>query len=193
MRMLPSFSTRMTLPVSATAMLTPVTPMSAARNFSRRALRARSVSSGILWPCRFSFSAKSVATSWRDLWMQGAMMCEGGSPASWMMNSPRSVSQTSAPAASRAGLSAISSVTMLLPLTMTRAFAAWAIPVMTARASAASAAQWTWVPAAVAVRSNSSSRSGRRESAFRRAARARAKCSSQPEKASREALRLLMK
>jgi hypothetical protein len=36
------------------------------------------------------------------LWMAGVMIWEGRSPASWTMNSPRSVSTTRIPAASRA-------------------------------------------------------------------------------------------
>ena len=39
-------------------------------------------------------ASKSSATWARVLWMAGAMMCDGGSSASWMMYSPRSVSIT---------------------------------------------------------------------------------------------------
>ena len=121
MRMLPSLETVVMWPVSAQAMLTPEVPMSAARNFSRSALRAAWVSSGGSVVRRMpSFRTKRSAISWRVLWMAGAMMCEGFSPASWMMYSPRSVSTTSIPAASSAGFKPISSVTMDLPLTTRR-------------------------------------------------------------------------
>ncbi len=49
------------------------------------------------------------------------MMCEGVSPASWMMNSPRSVSTTSTPSASSTSLRWISSLAIDLPLATIRA------------------------------------------------------------------------
>ena len=48
-------------------------------------------------------------------------MCDGVSPASWMMYSPKSVSIGSMPRRARAAFRWISSVAMLLLLTMVRA------------------------------------------------------------------------
>src|SRR5436309_3352439 len=53
--------------------------------------------------------------------MAGATMCPGRSPASCKMNSPRSLSTARIPAASNAWLSSISSFTMVLALTISRA------------------------------------------------------------------------
>ena len=53
----------------------------------------------------------------RVWWTAGATRCDGRSPASWMMNSPKSVSVTSRPAASRAGLRWTSSVVIDFDLT----------------------------------------------------------------------------
>ena len=53
----------------------------------------------------------------RVWWTAGATICEGRSPASWMINSPKSVSVTSNPAASSAGLRWTSSVVIDFDLT----------------------------------------------------------------------------
>src|SRR5207302_1697680 len=53
----------------------------------------------------------------RVWWTAGATRCDGRSPASWRMNSPKSVSVTSTPAASRAGLRWTSSDVIDLDLT----------------------------------------------------------------------------
>ena len=71
------------------------------------------------------------------------MMCDGVSLASWMMNSPRSVSTTSTPSASSTSLRWISSLAIDLPLATVRACCARTRSRTMAVASAASAAQWT--------------------------------------------------
>ena len=76
-RMLPSFSSTVTVPVAAMAMLQPVMPASAARNFSRRLSRAMRVISGISLLVRPSFAAKSADTCSLDTCRAGARMCEG--------------------------------------------------------------------------------------------------------------------
>ena len=66
------------------------------------------------WPASGSSSSR---TSARLLWIAGMMMCSGASPAVWTMNSPRSVSITSTPAAARRSFRPISSDAIDLPLT----------------------------------------------------------------------------
>ena len=83
-----------------------------------------------------------------ERWIAGVMMCEGRSPRSCTMYSPRSVSTTSHPAAASAGLSAISSVAIDLPLTTRRAPRSRATSTIYLRASAASAATNTLHPLA---------------------------------------------
>ena len=118
MRPLPSLVTSTTVPVSATAKLAPVMPMSASRNFCRSSVLATFVStSGSASKRPPSSLEKRSATCPLVLWMAGAMMWEGFSWASWMMYSPRSVSTGLTPACSRASLSSISSVAIDLLLT----------------------------------------------------------------------------
>ena len=95
---LPSLVTSMSVPVSAMSAFPPVIPMSASRKLCRSSVRATctsdAVSSGTGCPTTF---AKSCATSSRVLWIAGAMRCDGRSPASWMIHSPRSVSTARIP------------------------------------------------------------------------------------------------
>ena len=118
MRPLPSFSTRTRVPVSATPKFTPVMPTGARRKRSRRWARANAVRSAGSSPMGSPASGSSSArTSARLLWIAGMMMCSGASPAVCTMNSPRSVSATSTPAASRRSFRPISSDAIDLPLT----------------------------------------------------------------------------
>ena len=80
----------------------------------------------------------------------------GGSFASWMMYSPRSVSIGSNPADSSASFSAISSATMDFPLVTRFAPAARQMSTTIALASAGVLAQCTWPPCS---RTRSSKRS----------------------------------
>ena len=86
----------------------------------------------------------------------GQMMCEGGSPASWMMCSARSVSTRSIPASARACGSPISSPSIDLARVTRLASAARQISMTIRQASSAVAAQCTLAPEASALRSNSS-------------------------------------
>ena len=138
-RPFPSFVNRTRLPVSVAAKFAPEIPASAERNFSRSALRAIFVST---WgsseygtPRR---SAKSLPTWRRFLWIAGTMMWEGVSPSIWMMYSPRSVSTTSIPAASRWEFRSTSSETIDFPFTIRRAPRSARIFRMISRAAAAS-------------------------------------------------------
>ena len=151
---LPSLVTMMEVPVSAIRKFAPVTPMSALRNFSRKMPRASASScSG----CERSRPAgrsrcalrKSASTSSRVTWIAGAMMCEGASPRSWMMYSPRSVSIASMPSASIAALRPISSEIIDLPLVTALAPRALQRSRKIRRASAASRAKCTWPPSSV--------------------------------------------
>jgi hypothetical protein len=76
MRPLPSLVTSTMLPVSATAMLAPLMPMPAVRNFSRSIRRAAAVSLGMSLASIGSpeIRSNSSATCPRVLWMAGAMM-----------------------------------------------------------------------------------------------------------------------
>ena len=74
------------------------------------------------------------------------MICEGASPRSWMMYSPRSVSIASMPAASIAALRPISSEIIDLPLVTALAPRALQRSRKIRRASAASRAKCTWPP-----------------------------------------------
>src|SRR5918997_1549468 len=93
--------------------------------------------------------------------MAGTRMCELVSPASWMMNSARSVSKTSMPSRWRYSLSLVSSVAM--DLTLTTSSEPWSLTIrpMISFASSASRAQWTWPPARVTDSSSSSRYSSR--------------------------------
>ena len=98
-RAFPSFVTRTSVPVSATAMLAPEIPMSASRNVGRSSLRATFTRRGMSVASRSSTSLLKIsATSSFVRWIAGITMCEGRWPASWMIHSPRSVSLTSMPA-----------------------------------------------------------------------------------------------
>ncbi len=147
MRPLPSFVTRTTVPVSATAKLAPVMPMSAWRNFSRSRTRAAAVStSGSAASC-FPATAEISSATWPFvLWMAGAMMCDGRSWASWMMYSPRSVSTGVTPARSSASFRSISSVAIDLDLTAMRTPLSRQSLRTISRASSAVSAQCTCPP-----------------------------------------------
>ena len=113
MRPLPSLVTRHNIPFSAIPKFTPEIPTSACRNVSRSTLRAAAVSAEISSVYgKPNFSWKISATSPRLRCTAGVIMWEGGSPRSWTMNSPRSVSTTSKPAFSKAWLRRISSLTI---------------------------------------------------------------------------------
>ena len=117
-RAFPSLVISAMLPVSATAMLAPEIPMSAARNVGRSCSRATFTSLGMSEVRRSSTSLlKRSETSSLVMWMAGMTMCEGVCPANWMIHSPRSVSPTVIPAFSRKGLRWISSVAMDFDLT----------------------------------------------------------------------------
>ena len=147
-RPLPSLVTRTTVPVSATAKLAPVIPMSAWRNFSRSAFRATAVrtSGSASNSALAARREKSSATCPFVLWMAGAMMCDGFSWASWMMYSPRSVSTGVTPACSSASLRSISSVAIDFDFTAIRTPRSRQRRRMISRASSAVVAQWTCPP-----------------------------------------------
>ncbi len=88
------------------------------------------------------------------------MMCEGFSPASWTMYSPMSDSSAPMPAASAAWFSSISSLTIDLPLTISRAECFLQMPRMIALASSGVSAQWTLMPFLVRLSSRRTSSSG---------------------------------
>ncbi|KAF5048417.1 hypothetical protein DSECCO2_450300 [anaerobic digester metagenome] len=88
--------------------------------------------------------------------MAGMTMWVGPSWRSWMIHSPRSVSVTSRPCASRWSLRWVSSAVMDLDLTMVLTPFSLAMRAMISLASWAVAARWTLVPAASAWRLNSS-------------------------------------
>ena len=121
MRPLPSDSTTVRVPVSATPKFAPLTATLADRNVRRRCSRAASAS-------RAGSSVRSLGTSGisrrkisaisdRFLWIAGTRMCEGRSWPSWTISSARSVSYAVMPAASSASLSPISCVAIDLTLT----------------------------------------------------------------------------
>ena len=185
-RPLPSDSTTMTVPVSATAKLAPLTATRARRNFSRRWSRAASArargsslrSAGAGRPAAAISRRKMSRISDRLRWIAGTRMCEGRSRPSWTMSSARSVSQAAMPSRASASLSSISWVAIDLTLTTSSAPAAWTRSTTMAFASAASRAQWTVPPAAVTLasrRSRSAGRSARTWSLI--AAPARRSCS----------------
>ena len=146
-RPFPSDSTTHTAPVSATPKFAPLTATGTVRNFSRRCLRARSVST-----CGSGSSGGSPAAIVREnrsaisrrlKWIAGTRMCEGVSPASWTISSARSVSTAVTPARARPSFSPISSVASDFTLITSRASRSRAMRATIATASAASRAQWT--------------------------------------------------
>jgi hypothetical protein len=139
---LPSFVTSISVPVSAMSALPPVMPTSASMNVCRSSLRATATSDAMssATGCPTTL-LKSCATSSRVLWIAGAMRCDGRSPASWMIHSPRSVSTAWMPCASRWSVSPISSVAIDLDFTTSFAFLARQIAVTMRRASSASTAR----------------------------------------------------
>jgi hypothetical protein len=148
-RPLPSFVTSESEPDSATAKFTPQMPTSALRKTSRRRARANAVSpagSSASGSSRPWASVNRRETSSRDLCTAGAVMCEGGSPASWTMYSPRSVSTTRSPSDSSAWARPISSDAIDLPFAIRRAPCARTTSRTYPTASAPSAAKKTLVP-----------------------------------------------
>ena len=110
------------MPVSAAAKLTPVTPMSAARNSSRSRARAQAVSSSRESGSSVPASAERMSRICGSvLWIAGVMMCDGRSWTSCTMYSPRSVSTALRPSASSASPRSISSVAIDLLFTTRRA------------------------------------------------------------------------
>ena len=136
------------LPVSAMQKLAPEMPMSAASNLGRSSRRATFTSR--CTSSRSCFSpvtrSKSSATCWRERWMAGSTMCDGPSLRSWMIHSPRSVSQTSSPCARRCALRPISSDVMHFDFTIDFTPFSAAIFAIISRAAAASAARCTTTP-----------------------------------------------
>ncbi|MNY30224.1 hypothetical protein D3C86_1643190 [compost metagenome] len=165
MRPLPSFSTRHRLPVSATAKLTPDSPMPARRNSSRRARRPVWISSftSVVGVKSARLPAKVSLTSCLFLWMAGMMMWDGVSPSSWTMNSPMSLSRQRMPWRAISWLKPTSSLTMDLPLTMLLTPCCWAMPRMMALASAGVWAQCTRMPLRSQLASSCANSSGSRE------------------------------
>ena len=104
-RPLPSDSTTITVPVSATAKLAPETATRARRNFSRRWRRAASARSagssvspsGAGRPARPISRTKISRISVRLRWIAGTRKWDGRSRPSWTMSSARSVSQAAMP------------------------------------------------------------------------------------------------
>ena len=168
-RPLPSDSTTITVPVSATAKFAPETATLARRNFSRRWSRAASASArgssdrsaGAGRPTRAISRSKMSRISRRLRWIAGTRMCDGRSPPSWTMSSARSVSQAAMPSRASASLSSISWVAIDLTLMTSSAPASRTIRATIAFASAASRAQWTVPPAAVTLPASRSSSAGR--------------------------------
>ena len=155
---LPSLVTVQAAPVSAIRKLAPEMPTSAERNFarsSRRALATRSSASSPRGGCAWRALNSSAACS-RVRCMAGQTMWDGGSPASWMMCSARSVSTRSTPASASACGRPISSPSIDLARVTRRAPASRQMATTIRQASSAVAAQCTLLPAAVAFFSNSS-------------------------------------
>ena len=150
-RALPSDSTTETVPVSATAKLTPLMPTRALRNSLRRCARAASASSRGSSESSGGASGRVRANSSRIcsrfLWMAGTRMCDGVSSESWMMSWARSVSCARMPRSSSASLRPVSSVVSDLALTTSSApWEATMSPTIRLHSSA-SRAQWTTPPA----------------------------------------------
>ena len=103
-RPLPSLVTSTSVPVSAAAKFTPVMPMSARRNSPRSRSRAHAVSAsrstGEIGAAPPRASTSRICGS--VLWIAGVIMCDGRSPASCTMYSPRSVSTLVMPGVLRA-------------------------------------------------------------------------------------------
>ncbi len=108
---LPSLVTSTIVPVSAATKFAPVMPRSASRNRARRWSRAHAViASASTGNGPFAWVSSTLATWPSVLWIAGTIMCEGRSPATCTMYSPRSVSTASIPAPSSASTRSISSV-----------------------------------------------------------------------------------
>src|SRR3989442_1095231 len=179
-RAFPSFSRIRIVPVSATAKLTPEIPRSASANRRRSACRAEEASvAKSLESSMPSCSANSAAIWPLVLWMAGTTMCDGVSPASWTMYSPKSVSIGSIPRRASPSFRWISSDAMLLLLTTVRAPRCSAIRPMISHASAASRAQCTRAPARSAFVANCSRYRSRCSSVSSLIARARSRAPSQ--------------
>ena len=145
---MPSFVTIASEPVSAMRKFAPEMPMSAAWNFGRSSARAVFTSfCTSSWSCArpVAFS-NSSATCPRERWIAGITMCDGRSLRNCTIHSPRSVSFTSIPAASRCALRPISSAVMDFDLTILRTSFSLAMAAMISRASAASFARCTTAP-----------------------------------------------
>ena len=97
-RALPSLVTVQIVPVSATPKLAPVMPMSAFKNFSLRRFRAKAARDSTSGGRSSSETPERISVI-RSLFMCriGPTMCEGVSPASCAIHSPRSVSTISSP------------------------------------------------------------------------------------------------
>ena len=149
MSALPSLVHTTTSPVAATPKFAPVIPASAVRNSPRRLSLACCVRKAGSWlpfseemPLR---SKSSPTSSWLKC-MAGITMWLGFCSLSWMMRSPRSVSTTSIPLASRKGFIPHSSVSIDLDFTILRTPCSRSIPRTILLNSAASAAQCTIAP-----------------------------------------------
>ena len=153
---LPSFVTSITVPVSAMSAFAPIIPAPAFKNTRRSSARARRtippMSSGSTVRC--VSASKSVATCWRLLWIAGMTMWLGVSWASWMIHSPRSVSTTRIPAASRWWLRNTSSATIDFPFAKRVTSRSWRSRSTIARASSAVDASCTTPPRAVNALTN---------------------------------------
>ena len=118
-RAFPSFVTRPIAPFSAMAKLAPEIPMSARRNFSRSSLRAAWTIMAMSGGISSLSSFEKYSATWKRLrWMAGITMWEGRWSARATIHSPRSVSVTVIPAASRWGFRWTSSEAIDLDLTI---------------------------------------------------------------------------
>ncbi len=166
MRPLPSDSTTVSVPVSATPKFAPLIATFAERNLRRRWARAAIASSrgtsdrsGGASPMR---ARKISRISARLRWIAGTRMCDGMSSASCTMSSARSVSYAAMPSAASASLSPVSCVAMDFTLTTSSTPFAFTRSATIRFASSASRAQCTTPPRATTLRSSSSRSSGRR-------------------------------
>ena len=141
--------------------------MSDDRNCGRKNSRASRVICGMsVRRGRLCTRANRSETSSLLLWTTGATMCEGGSLSLiCRMYSPRSVSTTFTPAASRWRLSAISSETIDFDLVTLATSWRLAISTTSFEASSGVSAQSTVAPRAVACASKRSSQTSRLASA----------------------------
>ena len=164
MRPLPSDSTMLTTPFSATPKLAPEMATFAFMNCSRRNFRDASASSGGSASRESSvsgiLSTKMSRISARLRWMAGTRMCDGLSSPSWTISSARSVSWAWIPALSRCSLRPVSWVAIDFTLTTSVSPVSRTRSVIISLASLASRAQWTTPPRAVTASSNCSKSSG---------------------------------